>query len=74
VAIPSLRPLSTLTSRRILAGTAGLAIMPAPSAASVGASAAPTSSASQMLPPVSASASKVPRAIVSGSATPSRRT
>ena len=43
--------------------------MPAPSAASVGASAAPTSSASQMLPPVSASASKVPRPIVSGSAT-----
>ena len=69
VAIPSLRPLSTLISRRILAGTAGLTIMPAPSAASVGASAAPTSSASQIPAlPSRANASSVPRPIVSGSA------
>jgi len=49
VAIPSLSPLSTLISRRILAGTAGLTITAAPSAASIRASAAPTSTASQML-------------------------
>src|ERR1700749_4639617 len=74
VAIPSLRPLSTLISRRILAGTSGLAIMPAPSAASVGASAAPTSSASQMPALRSrANASSAPRPIVTGSAAPSSR-
>ena len=75
VAIPSLSPLSTLISRRIRAGTAGLTIMLAPSAASVGASAAPTSNASQISPyPGRASASKVPRPIVSGSPMPSSRT
>ncbi len=74
VAMPSLSPLSTLISRRILAGTTGLAIIPAPSAASVGAKAAPTIRANQMLViPVSASASSVPRAIVSGSPIPSSR-
>src|SRR5262249_33723809 len=36
VAIPSLRPLSTLISRRIRAGTIALTIMPAPKAAAVG--------------------------------------
>jgi hypothetical protein len=35
------RPLPTLISRRILAGITGLVIMPAPSVASIGASAAP---------------------------------
>src|SRR6185312_4337241 len=56
VAIPSLSPLSMLISRLILAGTARLSITPAPSAASVGARAAPTSSASQMFMPRTAPA------------------
>src|SRR5690242_13318672 len=74
VAIPSLSPLSTLSSRRILAGTAGFTITPAPRAASVGARAAPTSRASQMLMPwKSASASRTPRPIVRGSPIPSSR-
>ena len=74
VAIPSLRPLSTLISRRILAGTAGLTIMPAPRAASVGASAAPMSRASQMsLTPGRMNASSVPRPMASGRPMPSSR-
>src|SRR5580693_3581037 len=74
VAIPSLSPLSMLSSRRIRAGTAGFTITPAPRAASVGARAAPTSRASQTFMPLkSASASSIPRPIVSGSPTPSSR-
>ena len=74
VAIPSFSPLSRLIRRRILAGTARLSITPAPSAASVGARAAPISRASQMLmPPNRASASSVPRPIVSGRPIPSSR-
>ena len=46
VAIPSLRPLSTVISRRTRAGTTGLVTTGTPSAASVGASAAATSRAS----------------------------
>ena len=45
--MPSFRPLSTLTMRRTRAGTRGSPMIAAPSAASVGASAAPTNSASQ---------------------------
>src|SRR5580693_887269 len=74
VAIPSLSPLSMLSSRRIRAGTAGFTITPAPRAASVGARAAPTSRASQTFMPLkSASASSIPRPIVSGSPIPSSR-
>ena len=47
VAMPSLSPLSTFSTRRTRSGTAGSVITAAPSAASVGASAAPTSSAIQ---------------------------
>src|SRR5436190_1776981 len=47
VTMPSLRPLSTLRMLRTIGGTAGLVMTAAPSAASVGARAAPTSRASQ---------------------------
>src|SRR3954447_20104987 len=47
VTMPSLRPLSTVITRRIRGGTAGLVTTGKPSAASVGASAAPTTSARQ---------------------------
>ena len=74
VAMPSLRPLSTLISRRIREGTAGLVTTGTPSAASVGASAAPISSASHMPSPGnSQAASPQPAAMVSGRPTASRR-
>ena len=74
VAMPSLSPLSTLISLRIRSGTSGLRIMPAPRAASVGARAAPTSSASQMsVLGSSTNASRVPRPMVSGRPTASSR-
>lgn len=49
--MPSLRPLSTLIKRRMRSGTTGSDIIEAPSAASVGASAAPTNTAAQPLTP-----------------------
>ena len=75
VAIPSLRPLSTVISRRIREGTAGLVTTGMPSAASVGASAAATSSASHTPSPGNShTASSQPARMVSGRPTPSSRT
>ena len=74
VAMPSLRPLSTLRTRRTRAGRRWSAITAALRAASVGAREAPISpaSASGMLGNTS-TASTVPATIDSGRPTPSRR-
>ena len=74
VAMPSLSPLSTFSARRTFAGTCGFDMTGAPSAASVGASAAPTSSAAHGSKPSTTIAAPAPRAIVSGRPTPSSRT
>src|SRR6476660_2047084 len=74
VAIPSFRPLSTFSTRRIRGGTLGSDITDAPSAASVGASAAPTRRAGQRPKPSNATAISRPSTIVSGRPTPSSRT
>ena len=73
VAMPSLRPLSTLSSRRRWAGTWGSVMTAAPRAASVGASAAPTSKAVHGSMSSSTMAASVPSATVRGSPTPSSR-
>ena len=74
VAMPSLSPLSTLRVCRIRFGTRRSDITAEPRAASVGASAAPSSRAYQGLTPSSVTAAKVPRAMVRGSPTASSRT
>jgi hypothetical protein len=75
VAIPSLRPLSTVISRRIREGTAGLVTTGTPSAASVGANAAAIGRASHRpIPGNSNTASSQPAKMVSGRPTPSNRT
>ena len=51
VAIPSLRPLSTFSARRILAGTAGFVTTASPRAASVGARIDAISAAAAIRPP-----------------------
>ena len=74
VAIPSLRPLSTVRSRRTREGTTVLVTTGTPSAASVGARAAPTKRASQGLNPgKNHAASAQPNTIVRGRAMPSSR-
>ena len=73
VAMPSLSPLSTLSARRTLPGTAGSDITVAPRAASVGASAAPISRAAHRSTSSTTSAAAVPSATVNGSPTPSSR-
>ena len=75
VTMPSLRPLSTVMRRRIRSGTAGFVTTGTPSAASVGASAAPTSKASHT-PRAGKSqpARPQPASTVSGSPTASSRT
>ena len=73
VTMPSLRPLSTLRARRTCGGTRGLDMTGAPSAASVGASAAPTRRAAHGSKPSTTMAAPAPRATVSGRPTPSRR-
>ena len=75
VAIPSLRPLSTVISRRIRDGTALFVTTGTPSAASVGAKAAATSRASQRSSPGrSQTATAHPSRIVRGRPKPSSRT
>jgi hypothetical protein len=75
VAIPSLRPLSTVMSRRTRDGTVGFVTTGTPNAASVGASAAATSRASHTSSPdTSQRASTHPSTMVSGRPIPSNRT
>ena len=74
-AIPSLRPLSTLSACRTRTGTPGLLTTACPSAASVGASTAPSTAASSQLNSGSSNlATTAPRPIVSGNPMPSKRT
>jgi hypothetical protein len=74
VAIPSFRPLSTVINRRVLDGTAGSLTTGVPSAASVGARAAPTRRASQVPSPGRCqAASAQPASTVSGRPMPSNR-
>ena len=75
VAIPSLRPLSTFSARRILAGTAGFVTTASPRAASVGARIdAMSAAAAHPASGKSNLAATVPRTIVSGRPTRSSRT
>ena len=63
VAMPSLRPLSTFSSRRIRFGIRGSSMIVAPSAASVGATMAPTVAATQSeMPGITPKAAAVPEA------------
>ena len=73
VTIPSLSPLSTFSARRTRGGTRGLDMTGAPSAASVGASAAPTRRAAHGSRPSTSIAAPAPSATVSGRPTPSSR-
>jgi hypothetical protein len=74
VAIPSLRPLSTVISRRIRDGTALFVTTGIPSAASVGANAAATSRASQRSSPGRSHTARAhPSRIVRGRPKPSSR-
>ncbi len=75
VAMPSFRPLSTLSTRRTPAGTRSSSMIDAPSAASVGATMAPMAAATQRpAPEKSPAASAAPAPMVSGSPMPRRRT
>ena len=74
VAMPSLRPLSTLRSRRTPEGTRSSPMMEAPRAASVGATMAPIAAATHSpLPPKSSAAAPAPAPMVSGRPMPRRR-
>ena len=73
VAMPSLSPLSTFSVCRIRYGTRWSVITTAPSAASVGPSAAPSSSAYHGLMPSTPTAASDPATTVSGSPTPNSR-
>ena len=74
VAMPSLRPLSTLSTRRMRSGTRSSSMMAAPSAASVGATAAPmTAHTHHDSEGKSSFAVTVPRAMVMGNPPRSRR-
>ena len=72
--MPSFSPLSTLRIRRIRDGTTGSATTADPSAASVGASAAPSNSAVHPSMSSSTTARTRPRPMVRGSPMPSSRT
>ena len=75
VAIPSLRPLSTLSSRRIRFGIRASSMMVAPSAASVGATMAPMVAATHSeMPGMIPKAAAVPKPMVRGRPMASRRT
>ena len=74
VAMPSLRPLSTLRRRRTPEGTRSSHMIDAPKAASVGATMAPMAAATQSpLPPKSSAAVAAPAPIVRGSPMPRKR-